>query len=450
MQQRTFLFPALAIAVLLANGIGTVRADSFLRWAASPPMGWNSWDCFGCTVTETQVKTVADYMAAKLAAHGWQYVVVDIQWYTSQSSGWAYDPTCKPLIDGYGRLTPDPVKFPSAASGKGFGPLADYIHARGLKFGVHLLRGIPREAVSLNSPIIGTSYHAGEIADTNSVCAWNPDMYGVDMTKQGAQDYYDSVFRLFASWGVDFVKVDDLGRPYRKSEVEAIRKAIDKSGRSMVFSISPGPSPLPEANNVTHNANMWRLTDDFWDSWNLLKKAFDTCDAWTPYRGSGHWPDADMLPLGAVRIGPKMEHHSTNFTPDEQKTLMTLWCVSRSPLILGGYLPWNDSFTESLITNDEVLAVDKFSEQNQQLFRKNGLIAWTAQVPNSHDRYLALFNTQDTSNVISVPLMLLDFKASAKFRDLWAQNDMGTCDRIFSQAIPAHGAALFRVSSPGS
>src|ERR1700733_1255681 len=151
MQRRIHLFPALAIAVLLVNGTSAVRADSFLRWAESPPMGWNSWDCFGCTVTEPQVKTIADYMAAKLATHGWQYVVVDIQWYTAQSSGWSYDPSCKPIIDGYGRLLPDPVKFPSATAGKGFGPLADYIHARSLKFGVHLLRGIPREAVSLNT-----------------------------------------------------------------------------------------------------------------------------------------------------------------------------------------------------------------------------------------------------------------------------------------------------------
>ena len=450
MQRRTDLFPALAAAVLLAAGISTGRADSFLNWAEYPPMGWNSWDCFGCTVTEPQVKIIADYMGAKLAVHGWQYVVVDIQWYTSQSSGWNYDPTVKPLIDGYGRLLPDPVKFPSAADGNGFGPLADYIHSRGLKFGVHLLRGIPREAVSLNTPILGKSYHAAEIADTNSVCAWNPDMYGVDMTKPGAQEYYNSVFRLFASWGVDFVKVDDLGRPYRKTEIAAIRKAIDKSGRPMVFSISPGPTPLPQANNVIHNANMWRLTDDFWDNWVLLKKAFDTCNAWTPYRDSGHWPDPDMLPLGAVRVGPKMEHHWTNFTPDEQKTLMTLWCVSRSPLIFGGYLPWNDNFTESLITNDEVLAVDKFSRQNHQLFRKNGLIAWTAQLPSSHDRYLALFNIQDNSNVISVPLNLLGFKAPAKFRDLWTQNDLGIFEQVFSQTIPAHGAALFRVSSPGS
>jgi alpha-galactosidase len=153
--------------------------------------------------------------------------------------------------------------------------------------------------------------------------------------------------------------------------------------------------------------------------------------------------------LGAVRVGPKMEHHWTNFTPDEQKTLMTLWCVSRSPLIFGGYLPWNDSFTESLITNDEVLAVDKFSEQNRQLFRKNGLIAWTARVSNSHDRYLALFNTEDTSNVISVPLTLVGFEGYVKVRDLWTQNDLGRFDRIFSQAIPAHGAALFRVGSSG-
>ena len=394
-----------ALSALLAAGAlgdeAATASKSFLDWAAHPPMGWNSWDCFGATVTESLVKTNADYMAAKLASHGWQYIVVDIQWYEPQSGGWNYDKNPKPVLDDYGRLLPVVAKFPSSTNGNGFKPLADYIHAEGLKLGLHLMRGIPREAVKRNTPILGSTHTAAEIADTNSTCRWNPDMFGVDTSKPGAQEYYDSVFKLLSSWGVDFVKVDDLGRPYHKGEIEAIRKAIDKSGRAMVLSTSPGPTPLAEGPHVIEHANMWRLTDDFWDNWKLLKHAFDTCNDWTPYRASGHWPDPDMLPLGAVRVGPRMEHHWTNFTPLEQRTLMTLWAISRAPLMFGGHLPWNDDFTESLITNDEVLAVDKTRAGNRLLFPPNDLVAWIAEVPNSSDRYVALFNAQDAAATVT-------------------------------------------------
>jgi hypothetical protein len=277
-------------------------------------------------------------------------------------------------------------------------------------------------------------------------------MYGVDMSKPGAQEYYDSVFKLLASWDLDFVKVDDLSRPYRDhlGEIEAIRKAIDRCGRPIVLSTSPGPTPLSEADHVITHANMWRLTDDFWDNWPLLKHAFDTCNNWTPYRGAGHWPDPDMLPLGAVRVGPKMTHNWTKFTRDEQRTLMTLWSISRAPLMFGGHLPWNDEFTESLITNDEVLAVDQVSTANRQLFRTNDLIAWVAEVPNSPDRYLALFNASNASTnapgaTVSAELAELGFKDGATVRDLWAGKDLGTCTGTFSRDIAAHGAELFRL-----
>jgi alpha-galactosidase len=354
-------------------------------------MGWNSWDCFGCTVTEPLTKTNADYMAQHLARHGWEYVVVDIQWYEPQSTGWDYDPNPKPVLDEYGRLLPVEAKFPSSAKGKGFKPLADYIHARGLKFGLHLMRGIPREAVKRNLPILGLNRRAGDIADTNSTCRWNPDMYGVDMSKAGAQEYYDSVFKLLASWDLDYVKVDDLASPYHRAEIEAIRKAINRCGRPIVLSLSPGPTPLSEARHVVEQANLWRLTDDFWDNWPALRHAFDTCNDWTPYRAAGHWPDPDMLPLGAVHVGPKLERNWTKFTRDEQRTLMTLWCISRAPLMFGGHLPWNDEFTLSLITNDEVLALDLASLGNRQLFRTHDVVAWVADAPGSPDRYLALF-----------------------------------------------------------
>ncbi|HZL43735.1 MAG TPA: NPCBM/NEW2 domain-containing protein, partial [Verrucomicrobiae bacterium] len=370
-------------------------APRFASWAARPPMGWNSWDCFGCTVTEALTKTNADFMAEHLKSHGWEYVVVDIQWYDSQSTNWHYAPLSGAVLDPYGRLLPAPSKFPSSTNGQGFKPLADSIHRRGLKFGVHLMRGIPREAVRRNCPILGTAAHATQIADTNSICDWNPDMYGVDMTRPGAQEYYNSVFDLLASWGVDFVKVDDSARPYHEPEISAIRKAIDRCGRPMVLSLSPGPTPLVQASHVLQHANMWRLVDDLWDNWQTVVPIFELCNVWTPYRQPGTWPDIDMLPLGAINVGLEMKHESTQFTRDEQLTLMTLWCITRAPLIFGGHLPWSDAFTLSLLTNDDVIAVDQFSQGNRQLFHTNDTIAWIANVPDSPDRYLALFHAPD-------------------------------------------------------
>jgi hypothetical protein len=366
-------------------------APAFLSWAATPPMGWNSWDAFGTTVTEAQVKQQADYMAAHLKSHGWQYVVVDIQWYEPNARGHEYREGAPLAMDAFGRLLPAPNRFPSAADGAGFKPLADYAHGLGLRFGVHLMRGIPRQAVARRTPVLGTEVTADRIANTNSTCPWNPDMYGVDTSKPGAQAYYDSVFALLAEWGVDFVKVDDISRPYHEhaSETEAIRKAIDRTGRPIVLSLSPGETALSAADHVRQHANLWRISDDFWDRWLALHEQFGRLERWNPHRRPGAWPDPDMIPLG--HLGSR----ATRFTRDEQITLMTLWSITRSPLIHGGDLTRTDPFTLSLLTNDEVIAVDQRSEGNRPLFSRDELIAWTADVPGSHDKYLAVFNARD-------------------------------------------------------
>lgn len=373
---------------------------AFLSWAATPPMGWNSWDCFGTTVTEAQVKAQADYMAAHLKAHGWEYIVVDIQWYEPGSQGHGYRAGAPLTMDPHGRLLPAPNKFPSSSAANpassagvaGFKPLADYVHARGLKFGVHLMRGIPRKAVEANLPVHGTGVRAADIANRASICPWNPDMYGVDTTKPGAQAYYDSVFALLAEWGVDYVKVDDIARPYHdhEKEIEAIRAAIDRTGRPMVLSLSPGETALTAAAHVTRHANLWRISDDFWDTWSSLQEQFGRLRNWNPHRRPGAWPDADMLPLGVLNLGER----STRFTPDEQHTLLTLWSIARSPLMHGGDMTRMDDFTLSLLTNDEVLAVSQRSAGNRPLFERDELVAWTADVPGSSDRYLALFNAR--------------------------------------------------------
>jgi alpha-galactosidase len=414
------------------------EADSspaFYQWAPTPPMGWNSWDSFATTITEDQAKAEADYMADHLLSHGWQYVVVDIQWYEPNATGFDYHKDAKLTMDEHGRLLPAPNRFPSAADGKGFNELADYVHAKGLKFGVHIMRGIPRQAVTQNTAVMNSTAHAADIADIKSTCSWNGDMYGVDMAKSGAQEYYNSEFQQFADWGIDFVKVDDLSRPYHGPEIEAIRKAIDKTGRPMVFSTSPGETPLNQADHISQNANMWRISDDFWDNWKSLMHQVDLTAKWTGSIGDGHYPDADMLPLGVIRQGKGKTH----FTHDEQVTLMTLWSIFRSPLIFGGDLTRMDDATLALITNDEVLAVDQHSSNNHQLFRNNNEMAWIADVPGSNDKYLAVFNLADRSSApaegAGVPVKLSDlgFSGSCQIRDLWRHQDMAPAQDAFAR-----------------
>ncbi len=434
-------------ALLLAAPLMAAPASDFHTWAPTPPMGWNSWDNFGTTITEAQTKQQADYMARTLKPHGWQYLVVDIQWYQPTAKGHDYEKGAKLAMDGFSRLVPAPEKFPSASDGKGFKPLADYVHAKGLKFGIHMMRGISRQAVEQNTPLLGTDVRAGDIADRNSVCSWNPDMYGVDMNKPGAQAYYDSLMKLVAAWGVDFIKVDDLSRPYHQAEIEAIRKAIDKTGRPILLSTSPGETPLSAGPHVDQHANMWRVSDDFWDDWKSLRDQFKRLHDWTPFRISGAWPDADMLPIGTIEF-----KRQTRFTPDEQYTLMTLWSIARSPLMHGGDMTKTDPFTLSLLTNDAVIAVNQHSENNHQLFRtEDGLIAWTADVPKSRDKYLALFNTRDGAQgaTVRVPVKLADigFGGAARVRDLWTGKDLGA-GADFAPEVPFHGARLFRVSAP--
>ncbi|MEY4488823.1 MAG: hypothetical protein RIQ79_1331 [Verrucomicrobiota bacterium] len=447
--------PLVMLSALLATAphlVAAPAAAAYHAFAPTPPMGWNSWDCFGTTVTEAQTKAQADFMAEKLKAHGWQYIVVDIQWYEASAKGHDYKPGAKLAMDEFSRLVPAVEKFPSAADGRGFKPLADYVHSQGLKFGIHMMRGISRQAVQQNTPIQGTTARAADIADTTSTCKWNPDMFGVDLRKPGAQAYYDSLIALVAEWGVDFIKVDDISRPYdavQQAEIEAIRHAIDKTGRPIVFSLSPGDTPLSTGAHVSQHANMWRISDDFWDGWPQLLSQFKRLDDWTPYRIPGAYPDADMLPLGRVKFG-----RPTRFTPDEQYTLMTLWSIARSPLMHGGDMTKTDDFTLSLLTNDEVLAVNQHSENNRQLFRTaDGFVAWTADVPGTADKYLAVFNTRDAAKdapagaTAPVPVNLADLGLSGdvRIRDLWTHQELAPATGDFAPTVPAHGARLFRL-----
>jgi hypothetical protein len=431
-------------ALLLIAPLAAAAADAL---APTPPMGWNSWDAYGTTVTEAEVKANADYMADRLKSHGWQYVVVDIQWSEPHPQTHGYRPNADLVMDEYGRLTPDTSRFPSAAGDKGFRPLADTIHAKGLKFGIHIMRGIPRRAVAADLPVLGSQAHAAAIADTKSLCRWNTDMYGLDMSKPGAQDYYDSILQLYAQWGVDYIKADDIAIPFHGDEIAALHRAILKSGRPIVLSLSPGPADLTKADFYAANANLWRISGDFWDRWPDLRASFDLLDKWSRYTRPGAWPDADMLPLGRIGIrAERGDDRTTRFTRDEQRTLMSLWSIARSPLMFGGDLPSNDDFTLSLLTNDEVLAAGQNATRSRQLFQRGDQIAWTSDAAAPGAKYLAVFNVGDQAPLeIRVNWSELGLPATCAVRDLWEKKDLGTVKDGYTFKIPPHGSGLYRV-----
>lgn len=442
LDRRTFLAAGAAAVPAAAIGAGASAGSKLL--APTPPMGWNSWNSFATTITEAQAIETATIMAEKLLPSGYDVFTVDIQWHEPGATSYTYATKSTPAMDGYGRLLPAPNRFPSSAGGKGFRPLADRVHALGLQFGIHLMRGIPRLAVEHNLPVFGTKYRAREIADTASMCTWNPDMYGVDMRKPGAQAYYDSVFALYASWGVDLVKMDDMSRPYdaHAPEIEAAHAAIVATKRSIILSLSPGETPLSRADHVRRFAQMWRISDDFWDEWPLLEAQFTRLENWNPHRVRGGWPDADMLPLGRLALGAR----DTKFTPDEQRTLMTLWSIARSPLIMGGDLRYLDRPTLDLLTNPEVIAVNQASYDNQPHFVADGIRVWSARVPGSRDRYLALFNTDKSRRSVRFCLDMIGLNGPVGVRDLWIRRDLERASGTLVKSLPPHGAALYRLS----
>ena len=374
--------------------------------AQYPPMGWNSWDCYGASVTEAVVRQNAEYMAKHLRQYGWEYIVVDIEWSLPTASTHDYEPFPNLCMDEWGRLVPTENRFPSAANGAGFKPLTDYLHSLGLKFGIHIMRGLPRMAAHRHLPVKDSAFGCDQVADPNSICAWNPDMYGLRAEHPGAQAYYDSIFRLYAEWGVDYVKCDDIAREYPRCEreIEIISKACRSCGRDIVLSLSPGPAPLERAEHLKANANMWRITDDFWDNWPLLRGMFERAEKWCVHAGPGHWPDADMLPVGAIRLC--YDDHPlgkwTNLTQAEQRAMMTLWCMMRSPLMIGGELTLNDDFTLSLLTNAAVLEIEKASWCAHPLCTTDGECVWLAPRRDGKGCYVAAFNLSDVERVVRV------------------------------------------------
>jgi alpha-galactosidase len=457
-----FLIAIIPILGCISSSKKIISQQVFTGLAPTPPMGWNSWDSFGMDITEEQIKAVAGYMVKNMKKSGWEYIVLDMGWYYGEGLNTNNFRMINPpqYIDEYGRLIPSLRKFPSASNGQGLKSLSDYIHSLGLKFGIHIMRGIPRQAVDNNTIVKGTKYRAKDFVSYSDTASWYHGMYGIDMTKPGAREYYNSLIELYSEWGVDYIKADDMIRPYHREEIEGVSTAIKKANRPIVLSLSAGPSPVTEIKHFRANANLWRISGDLWDDWKFLKPAFDVSREWQSFVQPNHWPDLDMLPLGKLRINgtdgmlaeaiKKRPEETFNeysrLTNDEKYTLLTLWIIFRSPLMMGGNLLENDEFTLQLLTNNEVLAINQNSKNNHELKAIDDKIVWVADDPDSGAKYVALFNTGDQKNIdIEVTWDELGISGDYNVRDLWKKKNIDKFSRNFSASIPPHGAGLFKL-----
>ncbi len=442
------LLAVAAISVCCANASGNTQTfGDFRDYALTPPMGWNSWDCYGPTVVEQEVKDAADYMAANLHQHGWEYIVVDIRWFVENDHAGGYNVDDQIYVmDEWGRYTPAVNRFPSAADGAGFKPLADYVHDKNLKFGIHLMRGIPKIAVEADCPVKGTDgITASQIYNEDRLCDWLPDNYSVDFAKPGAQEYYNSLFELYASWGVDFVKIDDLSRPYHKEEIEMIRKAIDGCGRAIVLSASPGETPVAEAGHISAHANMWRMVGDVWDIWGDVTHLMDVADSWYPYIKPGTWPDCDMIPLGHLAIrGERGEDRKTRLTESEQYSLMNLFLILRSPLMFGGDLPTMDDATLRLLTNEAALEAHRYGIGVRPLFHEDGRLAVMSDDSRGKGCWLAMFNASDEEQTIVANLAEAGVKGRTA-EDVWTGERVSVKGGCISVSLAPHASMMVRI-----
>jgi alpha-galactosidase len=451
---RTMLLAALFLPVCCA----VTAAEEI---APTPPMGWNSWDAYGFTIDEKDFKANAAELA-RLRSYGWTYAVIDEGWYMGNPLGDNLQER-RYVLNEHGLLIPAPQRFPSAAAGHGFKPLADWVHAQGLKFGLHIVRGIPKEAVHANVPIADSSFHAADAADTADTCPWDQGNYGLRDNEAG-QSYYDSLLALYAAWGVDFLKVDCIAdHPYKASEIRQIATAITKTGRPIVLSLSPGPTAPAHAAEIRRYGQMWRISNDVWDGWTFehkrpdddfpmgVRNLFDRLLPWVGQAGDGRWPDADMLPFGMLAPHPGWGvARKSRLSPEEARTQLSLLAIARSPLILGANLTKLDATTRALLTNPEVIGVDQKTHDNRPVDSlppgfENARV-WIAKGAEGQ-RFLAVFNLDDKPASLETPWDKLGLDAGDHMvRDLWKGHRVNASDHL-KVFLPPHGSALYEVGN---
>ncbi|WP_019027986.1 glycoside hydrolase family 27 protein [Colwellia piezophila] len=407
------------------SGQSLVSAAPMAQLAQTPPLGWNSFNSYGVYLHEKAALENLEAFAEKLQPHGYEYFVIDAGWYGEfELRPGTLFPAEKHAeevnLDEYGLLEPSQTYFPG-----GMTPIIDRAHELGVKFGLHMMRGIPRKAVELNLPIKGTKYRARDIADTSSTCGWNNQNYGVDMTKPGAQEYYDSVYQKLADWGVDLLKVDDL--THYPKEIAAIKNAIAKTGRPIVYSLSPGGSTNTKDFSHYLNANMLRVTHDIWDEQASIERSFEVWRDWQGMARPGFWPDLDMLPFGplqlmnpagdsakdegTVALAGKGHTRMSEFNQEQMRTFMTQRSLFASPIMMGGDLPTLDAYSLEIITNKDMLACNQTGISATLVKEEDGIEVWGSTTPAVQIQgCMGIFNRSNEVKTISLSKEWLDFR----------------------------------------
>jgi alpha-galactosidase len=427
------LLPLLSLTILTSHlayaHSSTPRENNGL--AQTPLLGWSSWSSIRTNPTASNIEAQAQALSTNLKSSGYQYVNLDDFWYLNPSTN----------VDQYGRWSIDTSRFPN-----GIASVATYVHSLGLKFGIYLTPGIPVAAVQQNTPIQGTSYHASDIAITsqyeNNYNYGGSVMYYIDYSKPGAQAYINSWADQLASWGVDYLKMDGVG-DWDIPDVQAWSSALKQSGRSIYFSLSNSL----DVNNVStwkQNANDWRIDNDIecycstLTTWSSVSTRFSDAPAWTADAGPGGWNNLDSLDVGN---GSK-----DGLTNDERQSYMTLWAASAAPLSLGDDLTTLDSYGLSLLTNNEVIAIDQAGHPAHPISQSTSQQVWYAN--NGDGTYtVALFNLGSSSATVTANWSDIGFSGSATVHDAWSHTDLGSFNGSFSATLNSHASRLLKVTA---
>jgi alpha-galactosidase len=389
--------------------------------ALTPPLGWNSWNCWADSVSQEKVLRSAHAMVASgLAQHGWSYINIDDAWQGTRG--------------GELNAIQGNKKFPAMKQ------LCDDVHALGLKIGLY------------STPWI-TSYagYCGGSADT-AKGTWSGEGKKEANWRHGSHAFLEQDAGQWAAWGFDYLKYD--WNPLTVAHAGAMFKALRGSGRDIVFSLS-NSADVALAAEWPKVANSWRTTGDIWDYWQNngadwnygVSEIGFSMDPWQASSGPGHWNDPDMLVVGMVGWGPTL--HPTRLTPDEQYSHITLWCMLSAPLLIGCDLEQLDAFTLGLLTNDEVLAVDQDALGRQAVrVATVGAIDVYLKPLEDGSHAIAFFNRGNTKEAFvfnKFPRIGLGDGILA-VRDLWRQEDLPDVKGSFKDELPAHGVRLLKIS----
>jgi len=429
--------------------------------AQTPPMGWNSFDSYGVYLHEKAAMENLEAFAKKLKPYGYEYFVIDAGWFGEfkLQEGTIFPAekhAAKMKFNEFGLLQPSYTYFPNDMQ-----HIIDRCHELGLKFGLHLMRGIPRAAFKANTPVKGTKYFAQDIADTTSICSWNQQNYGVDMSKPGAQEFYNSLINQLAEWGVDFIKYDDIV-PFPE-EIKAVADAIAQCGRPMILSLSPGGKVDPNHLEAFQKGHMLRVTPDIWDDQKGINECFEAWRKWQGKEKPGFWIDMDMIPFGQLQmmsqkpagvqgnetkselakkvksgqiasfeqLSGKGFNRWSGFTKNQMYTFITLRALAASPLMMGGDLPSLDDFSLALITNKDMLECNQNGIIGKLVFDKDSIEGWNTKQKNTNNGWIGIFNRTTRPNSFVIETEKLGISSSIEYvlTDIWKKKILSPGDK---------------------